>query len=77
MTPPVSNVREFVRDLAAICSEGRSIDSGELQYLMVRYGLLTTTTMVEPCGMDCFCTRAYGEEAFPLTCYKLAAEMIG
>lgn len=68
------DVRAFVRELVQTCWVGASLDIIDLQAIMVKHKLLTPVVEIEPCGEHCFCREEYGEEAFPLTCYKLAPE---
>jgi hypothetical protein len=70
------DVRAFIRELARVCWDGGWLDGSDLQAIMAKHKLLTPVVEVEPCGERCFCREEYGEETFPLTCYKLAPEFV-
>jgi len=61
--------RRVVGSIIEIMGEGRccELDDGEIQEILVEYGILEEFKAIESCGENCRCA----EIGFPSDCYRL------
>lgn len=69
-------LRAFIRALSDRIWEVHDITAADLLELMVKHHVMHAIVEIEPCVENCFCMREFGEDAFPLTCYKLAIKWL-
>ena len=63
-------IERLIERLVNSWRDAVDLDGSDLQEWLVEAGVLEEVIVSEPCREDCACAEFYGQDQFPVTCYR-------